>query len=69
MRIISGKYKSRRIQIPANLQARPTTDFAREGLFNVLQNRVDWEETEALDLFLEQGASPWSLFHGVVPVW
>ncbi|MBF6629091.1 MAG: RsmD family RNA methyltransferase [Proteiniphilum sp.] len=56
MRIISGKYKSRRIQIPANLQARPTTDFAREGLFNVLQNRVDWEETEALDLFSGTGS-------------
>ena len=56
MRIISGKYKSRRIQIPANLQARPTTDFAREGLFNVLHNRVDWEETEALDLFSGTGS-------------
>ena len=56
MRIISGKYKSRRIQIPANLQARPTTDFAREGLFNVLHNRVDWEETEELDLFSGTGS-------------
>ena len=41
MRIISGKFKSRRIQVPAKLKARPTTDFAREGLFNVLNNVVD----------------------------
>ncbi|MFA7389288.1 MAG: RsmD family RNA methyltransferase, partial [Proteiniphilum sp.] len=36
MRIISGKYKSRRIQVPPNLKARPTTDFAKENLFNIL---------------------------------
>ncbi|MDO5523808.1 MAG: 16S rRNA (guanine(966)-N(2))-methyltransferase RsmD [Bacteroidia bacterium] len=56
MRIISGKYKSRRIQVPANLKARPTTDFARESLFNVLNNTVDWEETTALDLFSGTGS-------------
>lgn len=56
MRIISGKYKSRRIQVPSNLKARPTTDFARENLFNVLNNRVDWEETSALDLFSGTGS-------------
>lgn len=56
MRIISGKYRSRRIQVPPNLKARPTTDFAREGLFNVLHNRVDWEEIEALDLFSGTGS-------------
>ncbi|MDD4158774.1 MAG: RsmD family RNA methyltransferase, partial [Proteiniphilum sp.] len=56
MRIISGKYKSRRIQVPTNLQARPTTDFAKEGLFNVLNNRLDWEETTALDLFSGTGS-------------
>ena len=56
MRIISGKYKSRRIQVPANLKARPTTDFARESLFNVLNNRIDWEETSALDLFSGTGS-------------
>lgn len=56
MRIISGKYKSRRIQVPANLKARPTTDFARESLFNVLNNMVDWEETDALDLFSGTGS-------------
>lgn len=56
MRIISGKYKSRRIQVPAGLKARPTTDFAKEGLFNVLHNRIDWEETVALDLFSGTGS-------------
>ena len=56
MRIISGKYKSRRIQVPPNLKARPTTDFAKEGLFNVLNNRMDWEETVALDLFSGTGS-------------
>lgn len=56
MRIISGKYKSRRIPIPANLKARPTTDFARESLFNVLNNMIDWENTNALDLFSGTGS-------------
>ncbi|MDR0333023.1 MAG: RsmD family RNA methyltransferase [Dysgonamonadaceae bacterium] len=56
MRIISGKYKSRRIQVPTNLKARPTTDFAKENLFNVLNNRIDWEETSALDLFSGTGS-------------
>lgn len=56
MRIISGKYKSRRIPVPANLKARPTTDFARESLFNVLNNMIDWEETSALDLFSGTGS-------------
>lgn len=56
MRIISGKFKSRRIQVPAKLNARPTTDFAKEGLFNVLNNIIDWEETVALDLFSGTGS-------------
>ncbi len=56
MRIISGKYKSRHIQVPPNLDARPTTDFAKESLFNVLNNFVDWEETAALDLFSGTGS-------------
>lgn len=61
MRIISGKYKSRRIKIPPNLKARPTTDFAREGLFNVLNNIIDWEETNALDLFSGTGSIAFEL--------
>ncbi len=55
MRIISGKYKGRRIVLPKNFQARPTTDFAKEGLFDILQNRVIWEEMIVLDLFSGTG--------------
>lgn len=61
MRIIGGKYKSRRIQVPPNLKARPTTDFAKEGLFNVLNNLLDWEETTALDLFSGTGSIAFEL--------
>jgi len=51
MRIISGRYKGRRLELPRNFKARPTTDFAKENLFNVLNNMVNWEESNALDLF------------------
>ena len=52
MRIISGKYKGRRFEPPKNFKARPTTDFAKENLFNVLNNKFDWEDIPvALDLF------------------
>ncbi|GAB6120649.1 RsmD family RNA methyltransferase [Dysgonomonas termitidis] len=51
MRIISGKYKGRRFDPPKSFKARPTTDFAKENLFNVLNNTIDWEDTVALDLF------------------
>lgn len=61
MRIISGKYKSRRIQVPPNLKARPTTDFAKEGLFNILNNRIEWEKTTALDLFSGTGSIAFEL--------
>ncbi len=56
MRIIGGKYKSRRIKAPANLNLRPTTDFAKESLFNILENKVEWETTHALDLFSGTGS-------------
>ena len=56
MRIISGKFKGRRINPPNNILARPTTDFAKEGLFNLLANRVDFEETDVLDLFAGTGS-------------
>lgn len=55
MRIISGKYKSRHIQAPKNLPVRPTTDFAKEGLFNILHNQFQLEECDALDLFCGTG--------------
>jgi 16S rRNA (guanine(966)-N(2))-methyltransferase RsmD len=51
MRIITGKYKGRHFQVPPTFKARPTTDFAKENLFNVLRAYVDFEETAALDLF------------------
>ena len=56
MRIIGGKYKGRRIVPPGNFKARPTTDFAREGLFNILNNRVDFEAISVLDLFSGTGS-------------
>lgn len=52
MRIVSGKYKGRAINPPRNLRARPTTDFAKENLFNVLGNLLDFEECDVLDLSL-----------------
>ena len=56
MRIISGKYKGRHFEIPRNFKARPTTDFAKENLFNILLNYVDFEECDALDLFSGTGS-------------
>ena len=56
MRIISGKYGHRRFQVPASFNARPTTDFAKENLFNVLENIVTWDETDGLDLFAGTGS-------------
>lgn len=51
MRIISGAYKGRRLSAPTNITTRPTTDFAKEGLFNLLNNKIDFEGIEVLDLF------------------
>ena len=56
MRIIRGKYGRRRFDVPKNITARPTTDFARENLFNVLENLTDFEGKKALDLFAGTGA-------------
>ncbi|MDL2319792.1 RsmD family RNA methyltransferase [Alistipes sp. OttesenSCG-928-B03] len=56
MRIISGKHKGRIINPPRNLRARPTTDFAKENLFNVLGNMVDFEGLDVLDLFAGTGS-------------
>lgn len=56
MRIISGQYRGRAINPPRNLRARPTTDFAKENLFNVLGNLVDFEECDVLDLFSGTGS-------------
>ena len=55
MRIISGKFKGRRIE-PPKITARPTTDFAKESLFNVLNNLIDFERVACLDLFAGTGS-------------
>ena len=51
MRIISGKHRGRRLSPVKNLKARPTTDRAKESLFNILNNLVDFEDITVLDLF------------------
>lgn len=56
MRIISGSQRGRVITPPRNLRARPTTDFAKENLFNVLGNLVDFERIDVLDLFAGTGS-------------
>lgn len=56
MRIISGTHKARRFNPPASLKARPTTDFAKEGLFNVLDNIISFEGIRVLDLFSGTGS-------------
>ncbi|MFP5042416.1 RsmD family RNA methyltransferase [Parasediminibacterium sp. JCM 36343] len=62
MRIISGKYGGRRITPPANMpHTRPTTDIAKEGLFNILQTRIDFEGAKTLDLFGGTGCISYEL--------
>jgi len=61
MRIVSGKCKGRVIIPPKNLRARPTTDFAKENIFNVLGNLIDFEGIEALDLFAGTGSISYEL--------
>jgi len=55
MRIISGIFRGRRLSPPKNITARPTTDFAKESLFNLLYNRIDFEGIDVLDLFAGTG--------------
>ncbi len=55
MRIISGIHKGRRLTAPKNLPVRPTTDNAKEGLFNILNNRFHFDQLEVLDLFAGTG--------------
>jgi len=62
MRIISGSLGGRRINPPANMPyTRPTTDIAKEGLFNILQNQIDFEELTTLDLFGGTGSISYEL--------
>lgn len=55
MRIISGIHKGRKIHAPKGLPVRPTTDFAKEGLFNILRNKVYFDELTVLDLYAGTG--------------
>lgn len=55
MRIISGKHKGRRLSAPKNLPVRPTTDMAKESLFNILNNNYYIEDLQVLDLFSGTG--------------
>jgi 16S rRNA (guanine(966)-N(2))-methyltransferase RsmD len=61
MRIISGKYRSRRFEPPKNFKLRPTTDFAKENIFNVIGNLTDLEDAVALDLFSGSGSIAFEL--------
>lgn len=56
MRIITGQYKGRHFDVPRSFKARPTTDFAKENIFNVMRGYMDFEETTALDLFAGTGS-------------
>jgi len=56
VRIITGRYKGRHFDVPRSFKARPTTDFAKENIFNVLTRYIDFEDTTALDLFSGTGS-------------
>lgn len=55
MRIISGTHKGRRLTAPKNLPVRPTTDFAKEALFNILRTRLYFDEISVLELYAGTG--------------
>ncbi len=61
MRIVGGKYKGRQFVPGKAFRSRPTTDFSKESLFDILENRIDWEETDALDLFSGTGSISFEL--------
>lgn len=50
MRIIRGRFKTRRYTVPKRFPSRPTTDFAKEGLFNIIENQIDLHDLNILDL-------------------
>ena len=56
MRVITGKYRGRHFEIPRTFKARPTTDFAKENIFNVLRAYVDFEDLAVADLFAGTGS-------------
>uniref|UniRef100_UPI002610C0DB RsmD family RNA methyltransferase n=1 Tax=uncultured Chryseobacterium sp. TaxID=259322 RepID=UPI002610C0DB len=55
-RIISGKWKAKKIAAPKNFDVRPTTDFAKEALFSILENKYDMQSISVLDLFAGIGS-------------
>ena len=55
-RIISGKWKAKKIAAPKNFDVRPTTDFAKEALFSILENTYDMQSVSVLDLFAGIGS-------------
>ena len=62
MRIVSGEYGGRRINPPSKMPyTRPTTDIAKEGLFNILKNNLDFEDIKTLDLFGGTGSISYEL--------
>jgi 16S rRNA (guanine(966)-N(2))-methyltransferase RsmD len=62
MRIITGRFRGKQIHPPVNLPVRPTTDFAKESLFNILNNLVDIEGLHVLDLFAGTGSISYEFF-------
>lgn len=56
MRVVSGKYRGRKIYPPKKFHSRPTTDFAKESLFNILEHQIEWDEFTVLDLFAGSGS-------------
>jgi len=56
VRIVGGIYGGRKIEVSRNFESRPTTDFAREALFNILNNHFDYESISILDLFSGTGS-------------
>ncbi|WP_313113702.1 RsmD family RNA methyltransferase [Aequorivita sediminis] len=67
MRIISGTHKGRRLTAPKNLPVRPTTDFAKEALFNILRVRYYFDELNILDLFAGTGNISFEFASRAVP--
>lgn len=61
MRIVGGKYRGRQFHPGKDFRSRPTTDFSKESLFDILENRINWEEAEALDLFAGTGSISFEL--------
>jgi 16S rRNA (guanine(966)-N(2))-methyltransferase RsmD len=69
MRIVGGKYKGRIFTPGKTFKARPTTDMAKESLFNILQNTIDFESIRALDLFAGTGSISYELAsHGCTDI-